>query len=89
MTHCSPGSTVTVSHPVGHRLIYVRRVLSVAREQSTGPLAADRQPEGHAAAKYWRSVTPSVVRSHKTERVADATLERSNAVMAARVEADT
>jgi len=52
--HCNPGSTVTVTQPLGHRLLYVRRVLSVAREQSTGPLAADRQPAGHAAAKYCR-----------------------------------
>ena len=74
-------------HPDGHRLANVRRALSLARLHNTGPLAAERQPRGHLGAKCWRSITPRVVRSHNTERVADATAETLMASVAARAEA--
>jgi len=76
-----------VVHPDGHSLANVRRVLSLARLHNTGPLAADCQPRGHLGAKCWRTITPRVVRSHNTERVADATAETLMASVAARAEA--
>ena len=51
MTHCEPGSTFTEPHAVGHPLANVRGTSSEIRLHSTGPLDANRQPDGHFGAK--------------------------------------